>query len=109
MIFIYKERPSYAYATLVCGLGIAALTASLFASHVPLGDAHYLLVAFCALTAGTLLYVKVPRASAVVPVSSAFVLAAAISGGLGAAVPLAAAVALVSSLRLSRRGRSVLC
>ncbi|HST54119.1 MAG TPA: EAL domain-containing protein [Pyrinomonadaceae bacterium] len=109
MIFIYKERPSYAYATLVCGLGIAALTASLFASRVPLGDAHYLLVAFCALTAGTLLYIKVPRASAVVPVSSAFVFAAAISGGLGAAVPLAAAVALVSSLRLSRRGRSVLC
>ncbi|HYH84814.1 MAG TPA: PAS domain S-box protein, partial [Pyrinomonadaceae bacterium] len=109
MILIYKERPSYAYTTIVCGLGVAALTASLINSSVPLWDARFHLIAFCALTAGTLLYVKVPRASAVVPLSSVFVLAAAVLYGTGAAVTLAAAVALVSSLRLSRGGRSLLC
>ena len=109
MILIYKERPSYAYTTIVCGLGVAALAASLVDSPVPLWDARFLLIVFCAMTAGTLLYVKVPRASAVVPLSSVFVLAAAIFYGVGAAVPLAAAVALVSSLRLSRGGRSLLC
>ncbi|HZT57791.1 MAG TPA: EAL domain-containing protein [Pyrinomonadaceae bacterium] len=109
MILNYKERPSFAYAALACGSGVAAIAASLFASPLPLGDARYLLVAFCALTAGTLLYVKVPRASAVVPLSSAFVFAAAMYGGLGAAVPLAAAVALVSALRLAREGRSFFC
>jgi diguanylate cyclase (GGDEF)-like protein/PAS domain S-box-containing protein len=109
MIFNYKERPSLAYAALVCGVGAAALAASLVASPLPLGDARYLLLAFCALTAGTLLYFKVPRAGAVVPFASAFVFAAAISGGVGAAVPLAAAVALVSALRFARDGRSILC
>src|ERR1700759_1554512 len=109
MILNYKERPSYVYATLVCGSGVAALTASLVASPLPLGDAHYLLAAFCALAAGTLLYVKVPRTSPAVPLSSAFVFAAAIYGGPGAAVPLAAAVAVVSSLRFSRDARSIVC
>jgi diguanylate cyclase (GGDEF)-like protein/PAS domain S-box-containing protein len=109
MILNYKERPSFAYATLVCGSGAAALAASLVASPSPLGDVRYLLVAFCALTAGTLLYVKVPRTNAVVPLSSAFVFGAAMNCGLGAAVLLAAAVALVSSLRLAREGRRLLC
>jgi len=109
MILNYKERPSYVYATLVCGSGVAALAVSLVTSPLPLGDARYLLAAFCALTAGTLLYVKVPRTSAAVPLSSAFVFAAAIYGGPGAAVPLAAAVAVVSSLRFSRDARSIVC
>ena len=109
MILIYKERPSRAYTTLVCMLGVAALTASLMASSIPLRDARYLLIAFCALTGGTLLYVKVPRVSAALPLASVFVFVAASFYGIGAAVPLAAAVALVSSLRLARAGRSLLC
>src|SRR5687768_3339324 len=109
MILIYKERPSYAYTIAVCGLGIAALAASLVTSAVPLWDARYLLIAFCAMTVGTQLYIKVPHASAVVPLSSVFVLVTAIFYGVGGAVPIAAAVALVSSLRLSRSGRSLLC
>jgi diguanylate cyclase (GGDEF)-like protein/PAS domain S-box-containing protein len=109
MILNYKERPSLAYAALVCGVGAAALAASLVASPLPVSDARYLLLAFCALTSGTLLYFKVPRAGAVVPFASAFVFAAAISGGVGSAVPLAAAVALVSALRFTREGRGVLC
>jgi diguanylate cyclase (GGDEF)-like protein/PAS domain S-box-containing protein len=109
MILNYKERPSLVYAALVCGVGAAALAASVVASPLPISDARYLLLAFCALTAGTLLYFKVPRAGAVVPFASAFVFAAAISGGGGAAVPLAVAVALVSALRFAREGRSVLC
>ena len=109
MIVIYKERPSYAYTAIVCLMGVAALAASLIASSVPLWDARYLLIAFCATTAGTLLYVKVPRAGAIVPLSSVFVLVAAIFYGVGAAVTLAAAVALVASLRLSRSGLTLLC
>ncbi len=52
MILLYKERPSYAYTTIVCLLGVAALAASLIVSPIPLWDARYLLIAFCAMTAG---------------------------------------------------------
>ena|GEM_PF-126273 len=109
MIFIYKERPSYAYAAAVCALGIAAVAVSLVGPALPLWEARYLLIAFCALTAGTLLCFKVPNASAIVPLSSVFVPVAAILYGPDAAVPIAASAALVTSLRLSRGARVSLC
>ena len=104
MILTYTKRPARAFALAAGLLGLAALAASLPSSARLLWDARYLMLAFCALTLGTRVYVKVPHAASAVPVSSAFVLLAALLYGFGAAVPLAAAAAAVSSLRLSRRG-----
>ena len=108
MILTYTKRPARAYALAAAVLGVAALAVSLPASALLLWDARYLMLAFCALTVGTRLYVKVPHAASAVPASAAFVLLAALIYGFGAAVPLAAAAAVVSSLRLSRRGASLL-
>src|SRR5215216_5007631 len=108
MILTYTKRPARAYALAAALVGLAALAVSLPASARLLWDARYLMLAFCALTVGTRVYVKVPHAASAVPVSSAFVLLAALLYGFGAAVPLAAAAAVVSSLRLSRRGASLL-
>ncbi|HEX8149652.1 MAG TPA: diguanylate cyclase, partial [Pyrinomonadaceae bacterium] len=108
MILTYTKRPARAYALAAALLGLAALAVSLPASARLLWDARYLMLAFCALTVGTRVYFKVPHAASAVPLSAAFVLLAALLYGFGAAVPLAAAAAVVSSLRLSRRGASLL-
>jgi diguanylate cyclase (GGDEF)-like protein/PAS domain S-box-containing protein len=108
MILTYTKRPARAYALAILALGLAALTLALPAYAPVLWDARYLLLAFCALTAGTRLYLKVPYAGNAVPLSTAFVLLTMLLYGYGAAVPLAAAAAVVSSLRLSRRGGSLL-
>jgi diguanylate cyclase (GGDEF)-like protein/PAS domain S-box-containing protein len=104
MLLNHTKRPARAYALATVVLGLAALAVSLPASARLLSEARYLLLAFCALTVGTRLYLKVPRAANAVPLSAAFVLLAALLYGFAPAVPLAAAVAAVSSLRLSRRG-----
>jgi diguanylate cyclase (GGDEF)-like protein/PAS domain S-box-containing protein len=108
MILTYTKRPARAYALAAAALGVTALAVSLPASARLLWDARYLMLAFCALTLGTRVYIKVPHAASAVPLSAAFVLLAAMLYGFGAAVPLAAAAAVVSSLRLSRRGAALL-
>jgi hypothetical protein len=108
MILTYTKRPARAYALVAAALGVAALAVSLPASARLLWDARYLMLAFCALTLGTRIYIKVPHAASAIPLSAAFVLLTALFYGFGAAVPLAAAAAVVSSLRLSRRGASLL-
>ena len=108
MILTYTKRPARAYALAAALLGAAALAVSLPDSAHLLWDGRYLMLAFCALTLGTRVYVKVPHAATAVPASAGFVLLAAMQYGFGAAVPLAAAAALVSSLRLSRRGATLL-
>ena len=108
MILTYPKHPARAYALAAVTLGLAALAVSLPAWAGLLWDARYLLLAFCALTAGTRVHLKVPYAGSAVPLSTAFVLLAALLYGFGAAVPLAAAAAVVSSLRLSRRGGALL-
>ena len=108
MILTYTKRPARAYAVVTVVLGLAALAFSLPASAGLLWDARYLMLAFCALTVGTRVYVKVPRASAIVPLSTAFVLLAALLYGFAAATLLTVAAAAVSSFRLSRRGGLVL-
>ena len=108
MILTYTKRPARAYALAAAALGLAALAVSLPASARLLWDARYLMLAFCALTLGTRVYLKVPHAGSAVPLSAGFVLLAALLYGFDAAVPLAAAAAVVSSLRLSRRGAALL-
>src|SRR5687768_10450380 len=108
MILTYTKRPASAYALAAAALGLAALAVSLPSSARLLWDARYLLLAFCSLTLGTRVYLKVPYAGSAVPASAAFVLLAALVYGFDAAVPLAAASAAVSSLRLSRRGALLL-
>jgi PAS domain S-box-containing protein len=108
MILTYTKRPARAYVLVAAALGVAALAVSLPATARLLWDARYLMLAFCALTLGTRVYLKVPHAGSAVPLSAAFVMLTALLYGFGAAVPVAAAAAAVSSLRLSRRGRLVL-
>ncbi|MFL6337322.1 MAG: putative bifunctional diguanylate cyclase/phosphodiesterase [Pyrinomonadaceae bacterium] len=108
MILTYTKRPASAYALAAALLGVAALVVSLPAWASLLWDARYLMLTFCALTIGTRVYVKVPHAASAVPLSAAFVLLTALLYGFGAAVPVATAAAVVSSLRLSRRGTSLL-
>ncbi len=108
MILTYTKPPARPYVLAAVALGLAALAVSLPASARLLLEARYLLLAFCALTVGTRVYLKVPYAANAVPVSAAFVLLAALLYGFNAAVPLAAAAAVVSSLRLSRRGGALL-
>ena len=104
MIQTYPRRPASAYALLVFAAGAAALTLSLTApASLPL-DARYLLLCFCAMTVGTRFYVKPPRANVVVPLYYLFGLLAALVYDAYAAIPLVAASALASSLRLGRRG-----
>src|SRR5688572_25252825 len=108
MILTYTKRPSRAYVLAAVATGLAALAVSLPASARLLLEARYLLLAFCALTVGTRVYLKVPYAANAVPLSAGFVLLAALLYGFPAAAPLAAAAAVVSSLRLSRRGGALL-
>src|SRR5436305_8584622 len=108
MILTYTKPPGRAYALASVALGMAALAFSLPASAHLLWDARYLMLAFCAVTAGTRVYLKVPHAAGAVPLSAALVLLAALLYGFSAAAPLALAAAAVSSFRLSRRGRLVL-
>ncbi|HEV7892890.1 MAG TPA: EAL domain-containing protein [Pyrinomonadaceae bacterium] len=104
MIQTYPRRPATTYALLVFAAGAAALTLSLTGStHVPT-DARYLLLCFCAMTVGTRFYLKPPRANLVVPLYYFFGLLAALAYDAYAAIPLVAASALASSLRLGRRG-----
>ena len=108
MTLTYTKRPSRAFVLAAVALGLAALAVSLPASARLMLEARYLLLTFCALTVGTRVYLKVPHAANAVPLSAGFVLLAALLYGFAAAVPLAAAAAVVSSLRLSRRGTSLL-
>ncbi|HEX8502150.1 MAG TPA: EAL domain-containing protein [Pyrinomonadaceae bacterium] len=108
MILTYTRRPPRAYVLAAVATGLAALAVSLPASARLLLEARYLLLAFCALTLGTRVYLKVPYAANAVPASAAFVLLTALLYGFEAATPLAAAAAVVSSLRLSRGGASLL-
>src|SRR5437868_3068740 len=108
MILTYTKPPGRAYALASVALGLAALAFSLPDSARLLWDARYLMLAFCALTAGTRVYIKVPYAAGAVPLSAPLVLLAALLYGFAAAAPLAFAAAAVSSFRLSRRGRLVL-
>ncbi|HEX8720157.1 MAG TPA: EAL domain-containing protein [Pyrinomonadaceae bacterium] len=108
MILTYTRPPARAYAFAAAAFGLAALAVSLPAYARLPWDGRYLLLAFCALTLGTRLYLKVPHAGSAVPLSAGFVLLAWLLYGFGAAVPVAAAAAAVSSLRLGRRGRPVL-
>jgi PAS domain S-box-containing protein len=104
MIQTYPRRPAPAYALVVFAAGVSALTLSLTSSaSLPL-DARYLLLCFCAMTVGTRFYVKPPRANVVVPLYYFFGLLAALVYDPYAAIPLVAASALASSLRLGRRG-----
>jgi diguanylate cyclase (GGDEF)-like protein/PAS domain S-box-containing protein len=89
---------------IVFAAGIAALTLSLTAPARLPWDTHYLLLCFCAVTVGTRFYVKAPRANVVVPLYYFFGLLAALVYDPYAAIPLVAAAALASSLRLGRRG-----
>ncbi len=104
MILTYTKRPTRAYALVTVALGMAALAVSLPTSAHLLWEARYLMLAFCAVTTGTRVCLKVPRAASAVPVSMTFVLLTALLYGFEAAVPVAALAAVVSSLRLSRRG-----
>jgi diguanylate cyclase (GGDEF)-like protein/PAS domain S-box-containing protein len=108
MILTYTRRPSRAFVFAAVAIGLAALALSLPASARLLLEARYLLLAFCALTVGTRVYLKVPYAANAVPLSAGFVLLTALLYGFPAAAPLAAAAAVVSSLRLSRRGGALL-
>jgi diguanylate cyclase (GGDEF)-like protein/PAS domain S-box-containing protein len=108
MILTYARTPGRAYVLVSAAVVLCALSLSLPASAHLLWDARYLMLAFCALTLGTRLYFKVPRAAAAVPLSASFVLLAAMLYGFAAATPLAAAAAVVSSFRLARRGGLVL-
>ncbi|MET0624951.1 MAG: EAL domain-containing protein [Pyrinomonadaceae bacterium] len=108
MILTYTKQPARSYVLAAVATGLAALAVSLPASARLLLEARYLLLAFCALTAGTRLYIKVPYAANAVPLSAGFVLLTALLYGFPAAVPLAAAAAVVSSLRLSRNGSALL-
>jgi diguanylate cyclase (GGDEF)-like protein/PAS domain S-box-containing protein len=108
MILTYTKPPARAYALASAALGLAALAFSIPSSAHLLWDARYLMLAFCALTAGTRVYLKVPHAASAVPVSAPLVLLAALLYGFPAAAPLALAAAAVSSFRLSRRGSFVL-
>jgi diguanylate cyclase (GGDEF)-like protein/PAS domain S-box-containing protein len=108
MILTYTKRPARAYALAAALIGAAALAASLPATAHLLWDGRYLMLAFCALTLGTRFYVKVPHAATAVPASAGFVLLTALLYGFAPAVPLAAAAAAVSSLRLSRGGATLL-
>jgi diguanylate cyclase (GGDEF)-like protein/PAS domain S-box-containing protein len=104
MIQTYPRRPAPAYALVVFAAGVSALTLSLTSpASLPL-DARYLLLCFCAMTVGTRFYVKPPRANVVVPLYYFFGLLAALVYDAYAAIPLVAASALASSLRLGRRG-----
>ena len=104
MIQTYPRRPAPAYALIVFAAGIAALTLSLTAPARLPWDARYLLLCFCAVTVGTRFYVKAPRANLIVPIYYFFGLLAALVYDPYAAIPLVAASALASSLRLGRRG-----
>src|SRR5687768_2647849 len=104
MILTYTKRPARPHVLAAVAIGLAALAVSLPASARLLLEARYLLLTFCALTVGTRFYIKVPYAANAVPASAAFVLLAALLYGFPAAAPVAAAAAVVSSLRLSRRG-----
>src|ERR1043166_8661057 len=108
MILTYARTPGRAYVLVSAAVVLCVLSLSLPASAHLLWDARYLMLAFCALTLGTRLYFKVPRAAAAVPLSASFVLLAALLYGFAAATPLAAAAAAVSSFRLSRRGGLIL-
>jgi diguanylate cyclase (GGDEF)-like protein/PAS domain S-box-containing protein len=108
MILTYARTPGRAYVLVSAAVVLCALSLSLPAPAHLLWDARYLMLSFCALTLGTRLYFKVPRAAAAVPLSASFVLLAALLYGFAAATPLAAAAAVVSSFRLSRRGGLVL-
>jgi diguanylate cyclase (GGDEF)-like protein/PAS domain S-box-containing protein len=108
MILTHTKRPPRAYAFAALILGLAALAFSIPNSANLLWDARYLLLAFCALTFGTRLYLKVPYVGNAVPLSSAFVLLVALLYGFAPAALLAATGAVISSLRLSRRGVSLL-
>jgi diguanylate cyclase (GGDEF)-like protein/PAS domain S-box-containing protein len=103
MILTYTKRPARAYALVTVAAGLAALAFSLPTSAHLLWDARYLMLAFCAVTTGTRVCLKVPRAANAVPVSMTFVLLTALLYGFEAAVPVAAVAAAVASLRLSRR------
>jgi diguanylate cyclase (GGDEF)-like protein/PAS domain S-box-containing protein len=104
MIQTYPRRPASAYAFVVFAAGVVALTLSLTApARLPL-DTRYLLLCFCAMTLGTRFYVKAPRANVLVPLYYFFGLLAALVYEPYAAIPLVAASALASSLRLGRRG-----
>jgi len=104
MIQTYPRRPAPAYALLVFAAGAAALTLSLTAPAGLPWDARYLLMCFCAMTLGTRFFVKAPRANVVVPLYWLCGLLAALVYDPYAAIPLVAAGALASSLRLGRRG-----
>jgi diguanylate cyclase (GGDEF)-like protein/PAS domain S-box-containing protein len=104
MILTYTKRPARAYVLVTVALGLAALAVSLPTSAHLMWDARYLMLAFCAVTTGTRVCLKVPRAACAVPVSMTFVLLVALLYGFEAAVPIAAVCAAVASLRLSRRG-----
>src|SRR4051794_36005182 len=104
MIQTYPRRPASAYAFVVFAAGVVALTLSLTApARLPI-DTRYLLLCFCAMTLGTRFYVKAPRANVLVPLYYFFGLLAALAYEPYAAIPLVAASALASSLRLGRRG-----
>ena len=85
MIPTYTKRPARGYVLAAVAIVLAALAVSLPASARLLWDARYLMLAFCALTLGTRVYVKVPRAASAVPLSSAFVLLAGLLYGFAAA------------------------
>ncbi len=70
MILTYTKRPARAYALAAAALGLAALAVSLPASARLLWDGRYLMLAFCALTLGTRVYVKVPYAASAVASSA---------------------------------------
>jgi diguanylate cyclase (GGDEF)-like protein/PAS domain S-box-containing protein len=104
MIQTYPRRPAPAYALMVFAAGVAALTLSLTApARTPL-DTRYLLLCLCAVTVGTRFHLKAPRANLVVPLYYLFGMIAALAYDPYAAIPLVAAAALASSLRLGRRG-----
>src|ERR1044072_7875973 len=81
MILTYTKRPARVYALAAAALGVAALAVSLPSLVRLLWDARYLMLAFCALTLGTRVYVKVPHAARAVPLSSALVLLAGLRCG----------------------------
>src|ERR1043166_8394117 len=91
MILTYARTPGRAYVLVSAAVVLCVLSLSLPASAHLLWDARYLMLAFCALTLGTRLYFKVPRAAAAVPLSASFVLLAALLYGFAAAAPRAAA------------------
>src|SRR5205085_12130731 len=85
MILTSTKPPGRAYALASVALGLAALAFSLPDSARLLWDARYLMLAFCALTAGTRVYIKIPYAAGAVPLSASLVLLAALLYGFAAA------------------------